>query len=439
MIIQVIQLSGQELTCACFRRLGRHQLVPISGFKHAFTELPVIVPLIRENLPPATTEEIRTILSVPPSLVSLREVSLPAIDRSKLRAVLPLELANDIAQPDLNFVCDAIQLGDGSWLAGWADTAPLTMLISLLTDAGCEPEVITLGCLHWHLLLSSSSEELVALCDQNAVSVCKAGASSPLFCRCLGDTDADLARTLIALELGRGLHVSTVYCLEPGLSANTPPGVLLENIPVPSLLDQPDAAGTLPPIAMAAPLAVAMAYCSGEIFNLRSGPLTWSHQRTHLLRRHRIPLLLGALVLLLLLVESGVRWYLLSRDVVSLNASIAKIYREILPTRKKAVDEVAEIKAEIRRLQGGFASQSPLTFLNMLAGAKGEEIYGLNEVNFDGNRFHLKGEARNGAAVASFRQRLLDKGLAADQPDITTKPDGTVLFVVRGQHGGTKP
>lgn len=439
MIIQVIQLTEHELTCACFRRSGRDSLMPLSGVKLPYTDQTELRAHLNEQLTTTAGEEIRTILALPPALVSLRELNLPISDRRKLRAVLPLELSGETAQPDQQLVCDAVPLAGGTILAGWAPSAVVAELINLLTEAGAEPEAVTLACLHWHLLAPDQQSGAFAIFDRQSVLVCRPGATVPAYCRSLGADTDELGRTLTALELARDLPIQTVYQLDPEVSVELPSSIDLQPLPIPALLAQTPATGSLPALALAGPLAVAEAYCSNTLFNLRSGSLAWSRQRYQLLRRHRLPLLLAAVLVVLLLVESGTRWYLLQRDLASLNGSISRIYREIFPSRTKAVDEVAEVKAEIRRLQGGISGPSSLAFLSELAAMKADEITQFSEVEYDGSRLRLKGDSRNSTAVNALRQQLLAAGWSVEQADLTNRPDGNVLFVLKGQRGVTSP
>jgi general secretion pathway protein L len=439
MIIQVILLTEHDLTCARFRRSGRASLSPLSGFKLPYADHAELRALLQEHLPPATAEEIRTILALPPVLVALRELNLPITDRRKVRAVLPLELSAEAAQPEQELVCDSVPLDGGTILAGWASRTVVSDLITLFADAGAEPEAVTVDCLHWQLLAPEQQSGPFAICDRQAVLVCRPGSTAPAYCRSLGSDNDELGRTLTALELARNLPVQRVFQLDPEFPVELPASIIVEPLPVPALLEQTTTSGSLPPLALAAPLAVAEAYCSNTLFNLRNGSLAWSRQRNQLLRRHRLPLLLAAVLAILLVVASGTHWYLLTRDLASLNGSVARIYREIFPTRTKAVDEVAEIKAEIRRLQGGIAGHSPLAFLVDIAAMKGDEITLFSEIEYDGSRFLLKGDSRSSTAVNTLRQRLLATGWSVEQADLTNRPDGNVLFVLKGQRGGTSP
>jgi len=117
MIIQVIQLAANEVTCARFRRNGKEP-VPIGGFRLRWNNHDELGMILKEQCP-LESEEVRTVLAIPPDLVMLREINLPITDPRKIRAVLPLELAGEIAAETSSLVCDAFPLANGNLLAGW--------------------------------------------------------------------------------------------------------------------------------------------------------------------------------------------------------------------------------------------------------------------------------------------------------------------------------
>lgn len=438
MIIHVIQLHESGFTIGRFRHAGR-ELVPLTGIQHQTGDREELVSKIAESLASVTKGETRTILSIPPRLLNLRELQLPITERAKLRAVLPFELAGETAQDDTGIVCDAVMLPEGGQLAGWAAQEQIAELITTLTEAGAEPEIVTVSCLHWNLLLPPDAAETVAICDSSAVSVCRQG--QLLFCRALEvSTIDDLERTLVTLEMTHNLQVDRVLLLDPLLlPLSAASERVIEQFPLPDALKTPVSQDGLAPLALAAPFAAALAVCFGEPFNLRSGSLAWKQKNRRLLRALRLPLLLASIAALLLLTEAGTRWYLLSRDITSLNSSISKIYRESFPNRKKAVDEAAELKAEIRRLEGTSLSPTILPFLRLLTEHKGTEINGFSEIDYDGTRFKVKGDGKTSAAIGTLRQKLMTAGWQVEQPEITSRPDGTILFQLKGNRGGTTP
>ena len=379
MIIQIIQLSEQTATCARFRKKGA-SLTPLTGIRLEFSETAELTALLQDQLPPLQ-EETRTILSIPAGMLSLRELHLPITDRKKIRAVLPLELAGDGPDDGQEPACDAILLGTGAQLAGWSSRAAISELITMLASIRMEPEVVTCHPLSWHHLSTPDSQP-VALLDNGALVVIDRG--NLLFCRIMNTSDAtEVERTIAALEVTRSIRPKQFYRVDSTAAADGKP------LPLPAELTALPASGELKPSALVPAVAIARAYLSGYIFNLRNGALAWSGAQTHLLRQLRTPLLLSAVALLLLFVETGVRWYLLNREINGLNTSISAIYKGVFPNRSKAVDETGELKSGIRRMQGNSASADMLQFLNLLAQSKDDQVTGLSEVEYDGELFQI--------------------------------------------------
>lgn len=432
MIIQVIQLSRQTVTCCRFRKSGS-SLTPVTGFRHTFENQEELKAHISESLQPLS-EDTRTILALPAHLLTLRELQLPMQDRRKLRSILPFELASELVDTEQEIVCDALVLSDGTLLAGCCPVAEVRSYIHLLHECGVEPEVVTSAFLNWqHLPCPVEQSTPWALTDSEALMVCQDG--HPLFVRALPENDNALTSTLTVLSLTKELEIANVFHLET-VKVSSEIDTLLA---LPEVLTKANASGDLPATALTSPLAVALAYQNGEIFNLRNGALSWTHKRTHQFKQFRIPVILAAIVLALLFTESALRWYLLSRDIRSLNTSISKIYREVFPSRRKAVDEVAEIKAEIRRLRQGSSDNATLAFLKLLAESKPDQVTGLTEIELDGQRFKIKGEAKVNSAVTALQQKLVAAGWKTDQPEFTNRPDGSILFVLIGRQGSTQP
>lgn len=430
MIIQIIQLTDQQVTGCRFRQQAG-TLIPITGFCLPYQGHTELAGLLSANLPPLS-EDLRTVLALPPQLISLRELQLPISDRIKLRQVLALELSSDSPDEAIEIVADALPLaGEQRWLAGWADRSVVAELINLLATTGMEPEVVTCHSLCWQYL-APESEQPITLLDDNCLTVISQG--QLLFSRITpGAAALHCQRTLTSLELTHGIRSDQQYWLDyPEVSS-------LPGLPLPAELCCLPSQGDLKPEALISCLAIARAFQSGQIFNLRSGALAWKGTHNRLFKAFRLPMILGILTILLLFGEAGLRWYLLHKDITAINTSINQIYKGIFPTRSKAVDETGEVKSEIRRLQGDAAACNLLGFLHLLAQSKDDQINGFSEVEYDAERFRLKGDSRSNPAVSGLAQKLTAAGLQVDQPELTSRPDGSVLFTIKGRSKGGKP
>jgi len=178
--------------------------------------------------------------------------------------------------------------------------------------------------------------------------------------------------------------------------------------------------------------AVARACHGGTLPNFRQGELSWTSGDAKLRKKLILTGILAVVVILLLLVNKGLQYRAAAADLSSLNKSVAAIYREIFPTRAKAVDEISEIKGEIRKLAGVENSGGYLDLMKRLAEAKGNTINGLYEAELEGSTLRIKGDARSAQAVNEFKAALAPLLAAVQLGEVKSRPDGTVSFSLTG-------
>ncbi len=374
-------------------------------------------------LAPADETGCRIALSLPLSHFFMRDMELPIRDRRKLREVLPLELKGETALETDELAFAGLPLTDGKVLALWGRERELAAHISAAAAAGVEPEVLTAAPLHWGELLPENEQGIVAITDGLSLAIFRDG--EPLFFRAL-TTGEDCGRTLALLEISKGITVERLYRLDASGDGDGPP------LPVDGELAAAFASDGATARLHGSAWVLARSMARGEAVDFRSGPLAWTKGREMARRKLRLPLILAGLLLVLLAADAGIRYALVKRDLASLDASIGAIYREVFPGRKKGVDEAAELRAEIRKLGAGGEKSQVMATLNRLADAKGDEILGLYEVEIDRDQVRLKGDARSAQAVNSFKTRLAAMLSPIEMGQITSKPDGTVTFVLRG-------
>jgi general secretion pathway protein L len=426
MDILIVALKSNELTLASFRA-KKGGVSFLSAERHPLQGGDEELARILVDAAPATGER-RVVLALPPSLLFMRELELPIMDRSKVREVLPLELKGETALDTDALAFDALQLASGRSLAIWGRTKDLSEKIELLKAAGLEPELVTASLFHWEKLVPAIGT--VAATDGEALAVYRDG--KPVYFRAFPPNSGpeELSRTVAALELSQGVKVDKTISYtrstgETEVLAQGPKGL------ADAFEGDAHAAHDL-----AGAYAVAAAVADGSAINLRRGEIAYTAGNEILYRKLRITAMLAAAVLVLVFAESAVRYTLAKRDLASLDLSIKGIYKEVFPARKKSVDEVAELRAEIRKLEGAKISSNFLKLLKDLAVAKGDGVTGFYETEVDGPEVRLKGEARSFQAANDFKGRagqLLD---AAEVSEIKSKPDGSVSFSFRGRMKG---
>jgi general secretion pathway protein L len=178
--------------------------------------------------------------------------------------------------------------------------------------------------------------------------------------------------------------------------------------------------------------SVACACHAGELPDFRRGELAWTAGNMKLRKQLMLTTLLVVAVVVLLFVYKGLQYRAAKADIASLNSSISALYREIFPNRTKAVDELSEVKGELRKLAGVENSSGALDVIKKLADAKGSTIYGLYEAELEGRTLRVKGDARSAQAVNEFKTALANLMTTVESGEIKSRPDGTVTFTLSG-------
>jgi general secretion pathway protein L len=435
----IVQLTGNEALFARFQ-FNRGVLIIEGASRETIDQEHTLASLLAEAAAASGREGERVILAIPPGRLFLREMELPLSDRRKIREVLPLELKGETAFDSEELVFDSLPLDGGLILAIWGKRHDLAGQITLMTEHGLEPEIVTSSLFHWHLLLPDEARSgHVAVCDGESLAVYREG--RPLYFRALqeGELFSQVARTLTALEIGKGVKVEKVFLHGPAARKGSelpPPPPLFSVLPGNREMDAVFGGENAAEKDLAGAYAVAWAVAREEPVNFRSGTLAYTAGREKTLKKLRVSMVLAAVLLLLLIVETSLRYFLVRRDLNSVNNSISSIYREVFPNRKKPVDEAAELRAEIKRLGGGTASGGLLPLLKKLADIKGGDVTGLFEVEMDGDQLRVRGDARSMAAVNDFRTRAAPLFSTAEVGEIKSRPDGSVTFLFRGTAKG---
>ncbi|MBI1922250.1 MAG: general secretion pathway protein GspL [Geobacter sp.] len=428
----IVEQSKDEALFARFR--GKGKGLVFQGLLRKKAESAEAFSAVIAEVAKESAEGERIILSLPPSALFFREVVLPIADRRKLREVLPLELKGVIAADTSELVFDAVPMHGGGFLAVWAKQGEIKSLIDRMAVAGGEPQMVTASLIHWERLIPQGMSGYVALSDGEALAVYLD--RLPVFIRPLGDGDfhTEVTRTLAALEIAKEVSVQRVFLHGAAASQiGEREGISFISLPVEGELVTAFGGDQSLACEAAGAFAVAAACRDGEIVNFRHGALAWTAGIAKARKKLRLTAALILILITGLCADLGVRFYLLKQDIASIDSAIGSVYREIFPNRRKPVDEVGEVKAEIRRLSGGAeGGSSLLKALRGIAAAKGEEVTAIYEVEMEGNQLRMKGEARSFNAVNSFKSGLASMFDNPEVADLKTRPDGTVTFLFRG-------
>ena len=371
----------------------------------------------------------RIVLCLPPDMFAQRVIELPLTDLRKVREVLPVHMQGEIALQPEEAVFDVLPSTDGRFMALWARHTDLARILTLFAEAGVEPQIISSAMFAWSYLPGLGESCIVS--DGSALTVISSG--RPVYMRAFeaGEPLSQLTATLSALELSTTPLPSELVVFGP--HADT----LAEHSFRGKRLELPEELGTTFRTddnfqQLAGLYAVAAACHDGALPDFRRGDLAWTAGDARLRRKILISAILAGVAILLLFVYKGIQYRQARTDLASLNSSISSIYREIFPTRAKAVDELAEVKGEIRKLTGMDSSSSFLDVLKQLAEAKGATINGLYEAELDGNVLRIKGDARSAQAVNEFRAVIAPMMATVEMGEVKGRADGTVSFSLSG-------
>jgi general secretion pathway protein L len=384
------------------------------------------------NIAEKMTGSPRIILCLPPSLFAQRTISLPFQDLRKVREVLPGHLQGEIALPVDELVLGVLPTGEGQFLALWARRSDVGQALETFRAAGLEPHIIS--SVPFALSELPGVPPGCIICQSNFLTILNDGHVTYFRTFQSQVTATNIASTLSALELSGGALPSRLCLLGPEFDVFTADSALplpIETISVPPelghLFKNEETFRQLAPL-----YAVARTCQTGTLPDFRQGDLAWTAGNVRVRRKLILTGILTAVVLILLFITKGLQYRTAVTDLASVNKSIGSLYREIFPTRTKAVDELSEIRGEIRKLSGIENSNSYLNVLKKLAEAKGNSIIGLYEAELEGANLRIKGDASSAQKVNEFKASLASLLTSAELGEVKSRPDGTVGFSLTG-------
>jgi len=432
----IVQVEEKLLTVARFA-VSRRSAELIAAASIVLDEERSLADAVR-NVAENMAGSPRVVLCLPPALFAQRSITLPFNDLRKVRAVLPSHLQGDIALPVEELALGVLPDGEGRFLALWARKSDIGAAIVPFREGGLEPQVVS--SLPFALADLPGVPPDCAICSGNTLAVLSHGRLTYFRAFNSAVTVPMIAATLSALELTTGA--------QPPLLCLTGTGVELaaaDTLPLPvEVLEVPPELGHLFKNdetfhQLAGLYAVAQASYAGTLPDFRQGELAWTAGDAKLRRKLLLTGILAAVVVLLLFTGKWLQYRAASADIASLNKSIESIYHEIFPTRSKAVDEISEIKGEMRKMGGIETSGVYLDVLKKLAEAKGSSINGLYEAELEGSSLRIKGDAKSVQAVNEFKAALAPLLSVSELGELKSRPDGTVTFKITGTlQEGTK-
>ena len=374
----------------------------------------------------------RVVLCLPPALFAQRSVALPFNDLRKVREVLPAQLQGDIALPVEDLALEVLPVEEGQFLALWARKSDIGAAIAQFREAGIEPHVIT--SIPFAMAHLPGVPPDCAVCDGSTLTLLQGGRLTYFRTSDSVLTAPAILATLSALELSGGGLPQRLCLIGPRAGGFAD----VDTLPLPvEAVEVPPELGHLFKNdetfqQLAGLYAVARASFAGKLPDFRQGELAWTAGDARLRKKLLLTGILAMAIVVLLFINKGLQYRAAAADTSSVNKSIAAIYHEIFPARAKAVDEISEVKGEIRKLAGVESSSGYLDLMKKLAEAKGSSINGLYEAELEGHSLRIKGDARSAQAVNEFKAALAPLMATAELGEVKSRPDGTVGFTLTG-------
>ncbi len=426
----ILQAEEKRLTVAHFS-MSRRATELIGAASIELDEERTLTDAVR-HVAEKMTGSPRVVLCLPPELFAQRSVTLPFSDLRKVREVLPAQLQGDIVLSVEDLVLEVLPAGEGNFLALWARKSDISAAIEPFREGGIEPHIIS--ALPFALAELPGVPRDCAIYDGTALSFLKGGRLTYFRAFAGGGTAPAIAATLSAVELSGGA-LPPLLCLIGAGGAER-----AEEATLPLPVETPEVPPELGRLfindetfrQLAGLYAVARAGFAGTLPDFRKGELAWTAGDAKLRRKLLLTGILATAVIVLLFVSKGLQYRASVAGIASLNKSITTIYREVFPTRTKAVDEVAEIKAEIKKLSGVESSSNHLDILKKVVEAKGNSINGLYEAELEGRNLRIKGDARSAQAVNEFKAAIAPLLSSSELGEVKSRPDGMVGFSLTG-------
>ena len=380
----------------------------------------------------------KIIASIPGHRFTQRLVHFPFSDRKRVEKALPFELEDNVPFALDDVVIDYLIL-DGGKTAKDTDASkeaavlgimlPKEVLkrhLELLASAGIDPQVIV-----------PSYNGLDALSKMMKVEGCTLLTCGSDLCLRSGETvkglrsfsgsgsTSGIRHTVQALEIEQKERVEKVLALCPDDSLQTvfaEMGIAVEQA-VPELGGE----------KAADPLSLGLAL--SEHVNFRKQEFAYHLADEGARRRKRTLIIAGVVAAALLVVNLGVKLYVVETAYGKLDKEIRDVYRQAVPDAKVVADPLRQLRSSLEEARKKFGvlgtGTSALDAMKAVTDGIPKEVrVGFQEFNLEGDRLKLQGEAASFESVDKIKAELQKAALFSDVTVLDTRmgTDNKVKF-----------
>ena len=371
----------------------------------------------------------RFLSSIPGCHFSQRIVHFPFADRKRVEKALPFEVEDSVPFPIDDVVMDHVVLGrdmaekdaeqkqETPVLGIMLPKDILKRHLDLLASAGIDPQVIVPSYVGLYAVSSMirTEDSNLLVCGRD---LCVMRGEAVKSIRSFSDSGVTggLRHTLLAIEMEQKERVekASLLCGDGDVQAALAEmGIAVEQV-VPELRGR----------KAADPLSLGLAL--SEDINFRKGEFTYHLADEGARRRKRTLVIAGAVAVMLIVVNLGVKIYTVRTAYGKLDREIREIYRQTFPDAKATADPVRQLRsslAEARKKFGVLGTRgSALDVMRTVTDGIPKEIrVSFQEFNLEGDRLKLQGDAGSFDSVDKIKAELQKSDLFAEVVVLDTR------------------
>jgi type II secretion system protein L len=371
----------------------------------------------------------RIISSIPGYHFSQRVVHFPFADRKRVEKALPFEVEDSVPFPLDDVVMDHIVLGrdkaekdaerkqETLVLGIMLPKEVLKRHLELLASAGIDPQVIVPSYVGLYAVsnMIRTEDGVLLVCGRD---LCMMRGEAVKGIRSFSDSGVTggLRHTVQAIEIEHKERVekASLLCGDGDVQAAlTEMGIAVEQV-VPELGGR----------KAADPVSLGLAL--SEDVNFRKGEFTYRLTDEGARRRKRTLVIAGAIAVVLLAVNLGVKVYVVRTSYGRLDREIREIYRQTFPDARAAADPVRQLRSSLAEARKKFGvlgtGASALDVMRTVTDGIPKEVrVSFQEFNLEGDRLKLQGEAGSFDSVDKIKAELQKSDLFAEVAVLDTR------------------